>query len=266
MNPAAQASPLAQAAEIPDSAPVTVLNTDYFAQILPDPPTVCGLRLKPLSIGRYRLMARFKVAFVAETNRTAAAGDLLIGALIGSMRCDEFKNFAASPGFSAEIQKWGAQAGFFPRRYFSLSFLQKLAENTRFGQKQAEKDAHYLLEQIRVFQNYVNEGAPDVSARFWSEPGDGSATGSHWSQSIEAVLREFQGWTREEIDEEPLTKALWDFYKHLENRGLGRFLSDEEAAELQKELTAEEIAQVKANDEKIREFLKERGQEVIQNG
>ena len=83
---------------------------DYFAQILPATPVVCGLQLKPLSIGRYRRMRRMNVAFVAdnpqEVENTSLVGDLLKGVLICSMSCSEFDEFISQKDSEKQIKKW----------------------------------------------------------------------------------------------------------------------------------------------------------------
>lgn len=257
MPTAATAPPLARAAEESIEPEITVLHADYFEQILPAPPVICGRSLKPISIGRYRRMARLKVAFVGEVERPATAGDLLLGVLICSMRCNDFDEAAAHPKFIARIKKWGRKIGFFEPNYFSWpligGFLKKKA-----GARIAAADARYLQEQMALFQKYISEGAPDLSQKFWSQPSDECFSGTHWSQNIESVMREFQNWSSDDIDEQPLTKALWDFYKHLENRGLGRFLSPDEQKELETPLTPEQLKECADQAEKLREFLKKR--------
>jgi hypothetical protein len=265
MQNAATAPPLAQAAVKSvetQSTPNTVLHWDYFEQIMPTPPIVCGKQLKVLSIGRYRLMARLRVAFVAETVRAAMAGDLLMGVIICSMRCDEFVELLSRPDFKEQIQKWGRRIGFFPPKILSWPLVGKwLSKN--IGSTIEGADADYLLGQTELFKKYIADGAPDLSKKFWNEPQEEQLDGSHWSQSVEAVMREYQSWTKGEIDEEPLTKALWDFYKHLEMRGLGRFLSPDEQKDLAVEMTAEQVAEQKVQDEKIRKFLKVRIQGTL---
>lgn|ERR1039457_1043801 len=258
MNPAATAGPpLATEAAQSEAGPrITVLNPhfDYFSEIMPEPPVVCGMRLKPLSIGRYRMMARMKVAFVSEQSVTASAADLLMGVLICSSDCELFARFAAEPGFKKEIERWARKFGFFPYRYFTWTFLDKWVRKWT-GDYFANEDAEYLTEQMRLFHDYIREGSPDMSKRFLENLSEGNFSGSHWSQNIEATLREHQGWTKKEIDEEPLPKALWDFYKHQESQGLGRFLSPEEQKQIETPLTPEKIKVATENAEKIREYL-----------
>ncbi len=224
-------------------------HADYFSQIFQVPPFICGRQLKTLSIGRYRMMSRFKVAFAADDVRPATAGDLLMGVLICSMEIKEFSDFASHPSFRRKVEQWGRQFGFFepvlfertlnPRFFFGSMFhwmFKKLwpAEYDR-------QDIEYLTQETQKFQDYIKEGstAPD----YWDESPDSRASAAHWSQSIEVVLCGNLNWTAEMINEEPLGKALWDYFKFMENQGLVRLMSKDEAAEVNKTLTPEENAQ-----------------------
>lgn len=227
---------------------------DYFQGIIPEEPVICGLRMKPLSIGKYRMLARFKCAYVSEIETAAQAGDLLIGVIICSKTCEDFKGFVTSKDFQKEIRKWGSRFGFYPPRCFSWPVIGRRLEKI-FGKIIAEADARYVMGEAALFAKYITGGAPDMSKQFMDEPSEGEFSGSHWSQNIEAVLREYQGWTREEVDEEPLSKAIFDFYKHMESRGHGRFLSPEEVADNSRELTPEEIEQAKKDMAALNEYL-----------
>ena len=208
---------------------IAVLNPavgyDYFEKILPLPPVCCGIRLKPLSIGRYRLMARLKVAFVSDNATTAHAGDLLMGALICSMDYEAAIAFIGAKTFTKEIQRWGRKIGFFEPRYFSWPFIGRWLKS-RCGQAVDQSDCAYLMQQMGVFQQYIKDASE--SPPYFDESEGGRISGAHWSHSIEAVLREHQGWTKEEINNEPLTKALADYFKHMENVGMVRLMSDED--------------------------------------
>ena len=228
MNTAAQAAPLPDAAS--KGVPQAPLHAKYFEDIIPEAPRICGLQLKPLSIGRYRLMARFKVAFVSETETTATAGDLLMGVLICSMECEAFKRFAADKRFKKTLQKWGRRYGFFPPRYFDVPIIGSWLKK-RIGDAIDQADAAYLSKQVEAFQKYIKDGS--ATPDYYDESEAGRVSGAHWSQSIESVLRGEQGWTRQEIDEEPLNKAMWDYFKHMENQGMVSLMTAQEKADLE---------------------------------
>lgn len=99
MTPAASST---QAATQQSASP----RADYFEQAIPQPYRVLGLRLLPLSLGRYRMMKRFDVAFVADGEAKMDEYDLLMGVFICSKRCDEFIRIANEGRVLDEIRKW----------------------------------------------------------------------------------------------------------------------------------------------------------------
>jgi hypothetical protein len=244
MPPAASQPTLESTAASQQTVSPTVLNPlayDYFEQVLPIAPVVCGLQLKCLSIGRYRLMARFKVAFVCDGEAQASVRDLMIGVLICSMECEKFKQLSSQKDFSKQVERWGRKFGFLPPRYFSWPFIGKWLAK-RVSDAVVQSDAQYLMEQMDVFQKYISDASK--SPPYFDESRGGRVSGAHWSQSIEAVLREFQGWTKEEVDEEPLSKGLADFFKHMENHGMVRLITSEEMERSKNQMTPEKEAEL----------------------
>lgn len=172
----------------------------------------------PLSLGHYRLLKRFDVAFVADGPAAPGRGDLILGLLICSMGVDEFIALAQSAEFSKVLHKWGKRAcpclwlawipffGPLWRRWFGFDFLEK----------------------VGLFQAYLRQ-AQEVPA-FWVEGDSQSESPGHWSQAAEIVLRAELGWTREEINTEPLSKALDDYIRFMERNGAVQLVSDEELA------------------------------------
>jgi hypothetical protein len=235
METAATAAPLLEATAAEPKNP----NSDYLQQIFPVPPVICGRQLKPLSIGRYRTMSRFKVAFVAEGEASASAGDLLLGVLICSMGVDEFIEFAASGQFGKQIRKWGRCIGFYPPKYLSWPIIGRFLKYLKVDQVIEDSDAGFLLRQIRLFEQYIQDSS--VCPPYFDEsPGD-RVSGAHWSQSIEVTLRGDLGWTRDEINEEPLNKAMWDYFKHMENQGMIRLMTEQEIEMTETEMTQEQV-------------------------
>jgi hypothetical protein len=194
-------------------------HRDYFARVIPEPFRILGLQLRPLSLGRYRLLKRFEIAFVAEGEAPAEIGDLLTGVLICSMRCDEFLAWAASPHFYKDIRRWS-------RKILPAPWLLLVPF---FGKRWLRGHSFNAVEKIQLFQRYISEGSrvPD----YFDESGQQLRSGAHWSQAIEVTLRSELGWTAEEINEEPLTKALADYFKFAENQGLIRLLTPEDVAQ-----------------------------------
>lgn len=214
-------------------------HQDYFEQIQLAPTTVCGRRLQPLSIGRYRRLKRFGVAFVSDKEEEATARDLMIGVLICSLSADEFVQFVSSPKFEKQLQAWGRKSGFFPPKCFSWPLIGKWLYKA-CGREVDQADATLLLREIQSFQNYIKENSK--SPRYLDENGEGKPSAAHWSQSIEVVLRSQVGWTKDEIETEPLNKAIWDFYKHMEQQGCITLMTAEDIYETDRPATEQEIA------------------------
>jgi hypothetical protein len=227
-------------------------HADYFDRVFQIPPVICGRQLKCLSLGRYRLMAWFGVAFTAEQERPATAGDLLMGVLIASMTVKDFEVFVAQPDFKQQVQKWGRRAGFFPPRCFGWPLIGKWLERT-FGEPIADADFEELTRQINEFQTYIKESSR--SPEYWDENQDGKPSAAHWSESLEVVLSGNLGWSDEAINEQPLGRALALYFKHMENLGLVTLMTKAEADELNTPLTPEQAAEANECARKVKEFF-----------
>ena len=237
--------------------PEKISGFDYFEQVFPAAPVVCGRQLKPLSLGSYRLMAHFKVAFVSETEREATPGDLLVGVLICSTTVEEFQALAAQPDFQKQIQKWGQKVGFFEPRCYSWPLVGgKLRQ--WLEPSFADSDFKYLSEQIAIFQKYVVDSSR--APEFWDESPDSKVSAAHWSHSVEVTLRGALNWSEKEIETAPLGKALWDYFKHFENLGLVRLMTKEEAEEIATPLTPEQIQEAREQAEKALAYIRQQQQ------
>ena len=198
-----------------NSAPVP----DYFIRAIPEPVRLLGLRLLPLSLGRYRLLKRFDVAFVADGEAQASISDLLLGVLICSMRVDNFLGFVDQPNFNQEMKAWS-------RRLFPSVWLCALPW---FGRWWRRTHGFNVIEKMQMFQNYIVEA--QRIPRYTMKENSPHANSSHWSHSMEICLRSELNWTQEEINEAPLSKALADYFGHAEASGTVILLSDDDIAE-----------------------------------
>lgn len=205
----------------PTSAARDTNAAGEFTAAFPPQFTILGVKLLPLSLGRYRLMKWAGVAFVAEEECGATIEDLFSGIAICGMPCSEFKRFLAESLLEKELSKWGKKL-----------------------RKQINKEKGFnIFEKIALFNRYIQEGSklPWVPLAVQSEnPPD--YTNTHWSNNVEVVLRGQLGWTKDEIEEEPLTKALADYFKHMENEGHVRLMPHE----LYQEMVDEGEANMKA--------------------
>ena len=211
---------------------------DYFARAIPAPFRILGLRLKPLSLGRYALMRRFGVAFVADGETNAGASDLLLGVLICSMRVDEFMRETNSTTLARDIARWSRSIGASPPWYL-CGKIGRVLSATWVGRLWRRRNSFNLVEKIQLFQRYIKEGSE--VPKYWDESPGGTASGSHWAHSLEVTLRSEVGWSLEEINEAPLSKAIADYFKYLESQGAIRLMTPEEIN--MPELTPDQILQ-----------------------
>jgi hypothetical protein len=212
-----------------ESVPLAKESFDYFAQVLPQPPVVCGLALKPLSIGRYRRMRRQDVAFVADEEKIGTAGDLLKGVLICSMTCAEYDEFVSSPSCGKEVVRWAQRVGLLPPRYLKWPIIGGWISRIvgeKITYQRSLRDAAYVIEQIALFKKYVHDS--QLIPNYTQKSNNPSKHSLHWSNSIELHLRSEQGWTSAEIEESPLSKALTDYFGYAESHGMISILSDED--------------------------------------
>jgi hypothetical protein len=222
------------------------MGAAYFRAAIPEPFRILGLRLEPLSLGRYLLLRRFGCAFICDDEATAGMPDLLLGLVICSMSVDEFLESARSGRMGKDIHRWG-------RRVCPQAWIGMLPFIGQWWRRTHMADA---MEKMKLFKSYIKAGS-EVPL-YWDEDEGQRVSASHWSQGIEIALRRELGWSREEINEAPLTKALADYFKFAESQGLVRLMTEEEIRMI------EEAERASAKSE-IRE-PKSKGSNIQQGG
>ena len=160
-----------------------------FEAAMPEPHIILGLRLLPLSLGRYRLLKRFDCPFVSDDKKEIGLDvlnkELFFALLICGLSVAEFRALIDAPKrLAKEARRFGKAAG-----------------------KIIKRDPHFnLLEHFAAFKRYLEEG----SASPWvvvSRQDNSETSMAHWSSSIEVTLRSKVGWTEPEIDERPLIQG-----------------------------------------------------------
>lgn len=182
-------------------------------------------------------MRRFDVAFVADGEASAEMGDLILGVFICSQRCEDFLQLAASGQLERAIRAWS-------RKIVPHPWLCALPIIGKWWRARA---CFNFVAKMQLFESYIRE-ASEVP-KFYDLTGEsagGSAT--HWSHSMEVLLRSELGWSADEINEAPLSKAIADYFRHLESNGAVRIMTDEEiqAPTLTANLTPEQIKALQA--------------------
>lgn len=175
-------------------------NAAEFSAAFPEPQTILGLRLLPLSLGRYRLLKRFECPFVDDEKKEIGIKELnkelFFSLVICALPCDEFCQLLNTGKLRKELKRWGKK-------------LEKIVNKKGFS----------ILESFAAFRRYLDDGS-SVPWIVLSKQDNSETSMVHWSSSIEVTLRSKVGWTQKEIDENPLTKALADFFKYMESEGM----------------------------------------------
>jgi len=168
-------------------------------------------------------MARHGVGFVSESKGDASGKDLLIGVLICSMRCDEWDELSISGKLPKIIASWMRQINACPPWYLRGKYG-RILSSSWIGKRWRKRNSFDLLSKIQLFKQYVD--AAQSIPKFIRKNEGGGFSVDHWSHNIEVCLRSEVGWTREEIEERPLSNAIADYFKHLENNGLITILTE----------------------------------------
>lgn len=213
---------------------------NFFSKDIPEPFQILGLKLLPLSIGRYRRMARHGIGFVSEGESRADGKDLLLGVLICSMKCRDWDELSTSGNIPKIIESWMRQINAVPPWYLRGKYGSILS-STWLGRRWRKNNSFDLLEKSRLFQNYIQEA--QAFPKFIRKQQGSGVSACHWTHNIEVTLMGELNWRHEDIEERPLSKALADYFKHLENQGLITIL------------TEADYEQVRHNDEVAKKAL-----------
>lgn len=172
-----------------------------FAASFQEPHVILGLRLLPLSLGRYRLLKRFDCPFVADETRDVGlkelTNELFFALLVCGLPCREFVELIQSPNLKRHLKKWGRKVD-----------------------KIIARDKHFsILEKIEAFKKYLADGS-EIPWKILFKNDNSEASPTHWSSSISVTLRSKLGWTDDKIEEDPLSEAMADYFKFMEGEGV----------------------------------------------
>jgi hypothetical protein len=204
----------------------------YSEAAYPAPWQVLGVTLKPFSLGHYIKLNRLGCAFVADGVETATLGDLLLGVAVCSMDShpdagkDPFWNWLSRSAPEGRIAAWWYRLRLFISRLLNRNPLTPAdLDMLRFGKRCGEIN---LPDKCRLFQEYIS--AHSKPPAYWEVENSGSKkSGAHWSHAIMQVLVAKCGYTLEDAHNAPMTRAMADFFKHIESEGGVRLMSEEEA-------------------------------------
>lgn len=185
----------------------TQLDT-YVKSLIPEFYSLLGVKLRPFSLGHIFLMRRFGCKFSADDpNTMGGIDDLLLGIAICCRSYEGFLEFIDDP---VEFNKWCKKWGKYIKKH--------VRKNKNFN----------LIKQFHLFKEYMKSGI--IIPKYWETQNTESSmeSGSHWTQSVYNVLISDLGYNQTDALNIPVSKALNEYYKHLEKNGIINLMSDEE--------------------------------------
>lgn len=186
-----------------------------FTAAFPEPHVILGLRLLPLSLGRYRLLKRFNSPFVDDDTKAislpAMCKELFFALVICGLPCREFRELVTAGKLVKECKRFGKTIGRVIARENGFNIMAKHAQ----------------------FKRYLDDGTALPWKPLARAGGIDTQTVSHWSHAMEVNLRARVGWTADEVDEEPMTKAMCDFFQFMQSEGAVDLVSHEDFSEIE---------------------------------
>jgi len=163
-------------------------NADHVAAILPEPFTVLGQKLKPLTLGHCFWLERL------DCNPVKNILDLVSAVVVC---CDDWQNFEPATQkllFKIKMRVW----------QWRLSRLWKKNDNA-------------FKHSVKVFGDYISENtkAPEL----FDGKNKNNSIGAPWLYHLKVALQSKLGYSRSEVLSLPMVEALWDYYTFGEMEG-----------------------------------------------
>ena len=170
---------------------------DHVAAILPEPFTVLGQKLKPLTLGHCFWLERL------DCKEVSTLPDLICAVLVCSSDWEKFDRSISGRFFPVKMRLW----------QWRLSWRWR-------------KDKAGPLKAIKVFNDYVAEACtpPDV---FQSDKAGGSI-GTPWFYHLKTVLQSKLGYSRKDALSLTMREAIYDYYSQAEINGTIELVSEQD--------------------------------------
>lgn len=183
----------------------TQLST-YTKSLIPEPFTIFGVELRPLSLGHLFLMNRFDCKFASEDpNEKGGIDDLLLGVAICCRSFGEFNAFIRDgQKFTKWCKRWSKEIN-----------------------KQVKREAHYdVLYRFDLFKKYLKDSI--VVPKYWElkESEEAGESGTHWTHSVFNILMSEIGYSQQEALDMPVARALSEYFRFLERNGVIQLMND----------------------------------------
>ena len=176
-------------------------RAEYHLACAPDPATILGHRLRPLTLGHAHLMVRVGSPFLGEGE--PLLGDVVLGVELCRRETDDARSFIEQENAVRIIEKMG----------------RKWARKLPPGDE---------LQPILEFAAYVSEAAQ--GPRFWVENKEAQRkSGVDWLQSLKLGLMR-AGRSAAEAMATPLGEAMWDYAAYWESEGAIKLHTEDDDA------------------------------------
>lgn len=169
----------------------------FVQSALPDPVSVCGINLLPLSIGHVIILERFGAAEWWDGSKPPTLESLLFGLFVCSRTWDEFTR-----------EFYGGR----------MSFDETADKIT----------ASNFSKEAEVFSAYITEGISGPTFEF--EDKEGASLGSHWVEILRVNMMRL-GVVGVDLMNTPIALALHDVTTRRELDGALRVISESELEE-----------------------------------
>lgn len=188
----------------------------FYESAIPEPFTILGLRLRPLSLGHLILLNRAESAFVTGQG-AVGLDDLAFAVLICSRTYEDGIAALDDPDLPIELWRWGRRLtgqagwlGWLPWRYKPID----------------------LKEKVGLFSSYMAEGLKCPG--YYADQAKATPIDAPSYQVVKAVLLSKLNLTESEILNRPWRLCLWDFLTIRAVEGQLNFVDNDEVREAQK--------------------------------
>lgn len=188
------------------------MDRDFYSASIPEPTTILGVRLKPLSLGHLLILHRLKSAFVTA-DEPVTIHDLALSVLV----C------AASYKEALEVFERRDMPKLFKKWHFKLTggWLSHLGFRKL-------KVVDYP-EKVRQFSEYLQRGSNCPNYSYATS--DSKAMECPTIQIVKVTLMREMGFTEAELMDRPWALCLWDFVTLKAIDGTVKFVNSDTLAE-----------------------------------
>lgn len=189
----------------------------YYEAAIPEPRTILGLNLRPLSLGHVELLHRIKSPFLTEGARITYA-DVATAVLICSLPYEEAVDALDDPNLETLMGQW-ANKLLYPTLREKLTRIPRVID---------------LKEKAQAFHQYLEDHSKAVNA-FLPDGGTGDPIDLPLHQIVKVGLMAYLNHTYSEAVNKPWGLALSDYFTWMAIEGRANIIEAAEYEDLQKQ-------------------------------